>query len=108
MISAQSVLLSYQQVTLRKPQCVKVVKIESGTIYNLFTIYLLTNRSRCDIIITERGKENPAQKTHDRKVIMFYWFTFADGYRVCTRGFDRIEKMHAELAHGKIISKVKA
>ena len=74
----------------------------------MFTIYLLTNRSRYDIIITERGKENPTQKTHDRKVIMFYWFTFTDGYRVCTRGFDRIEKMHAELAHGKIISKVKA
>ena len=39
---------------------------------------------------------------------MFYWFTFADGYIVCTRGFDRIEKMHAEAKHGKIISKVKA
>ena len=39
---------------------------------------------------------------------MFYWFTFADGYQVCTRGFDRIEKKHAEMAHGKIISKVKA
>lgn len=39
---------------------------------------------------------------------MFYWFTFADGYRICTRGFDRVERMHAELAHGKIVSKVKA
>ena len=39
---------------------------------------------------------------------MFYWFTFADGYRVCTRGFDRIEKKHEEMKHGKIISKVKA
>ena len=68
----------------------------------------MTNQLEYDIIITERGKENLTQKTHDRKVIMFYWFTFADGYRVCTRGFDRIEKMHAEMAHGKIISKVKA
>ena len=68
----------------------------------------MTNQSRCDIIITERGKENPTQQTHDRKEIMFYWFTFADGYQICTRGFDRVEKKNAEMAHGKIISKVKA
>ena len=39
---------------------------------------------------------------------MFYWFTFADGYRVCARGFDKIEKMWAEREHGKIVKKEKA
>lgn len=39
---------------------------------------------------------------------MFYWFTFADGHRVCTRGFDRIEKMHMEKKHGKLIKKERA
>ena len=39
---------------------------------------------------------------------MFYWFTFADGYRCCTRGFNKIEKAHAVAAHGRIVSKVLA
>lgn len=39
---------------------------------------------------------------------MFYWFTFADGYSVCTQGFDRIELKHEIIKHGKIISKVRA
>ena len=38
----------------------------------------------------------------------FYWFTFADGYRECRRGYDRVEKAAAVRAHGKIISKVPA
>lgn len=36
---------------------------------------------------------------------MFYWFTFADGYSECTRGYDRTEKKAMERAHGKIVSK---
>ena len=39
---------------------------------------------------------------------MFYWFTFADGYRVCTRGFNRIEMKHEMLKHGKLIKKERA
>ena len=76
--------------------------------FSFFFKNLLTNSYKGDKIVPSRGKENPTQKTHDRKAIMFYWFTFADGYRICTRGFDRVERMHAELAHGKIVSKVKA
>ncbi len=34
---------------------------------------------------------------------MFYWFYFEDGYKVCTKGFDRIEKKHEIMKHGKII-----
>jgi hypothetical protein len=59
-------------------------------------------------IYRKREGKPPHNKPKRREVNMFYWFTFADGYQVCTRGFDRIEKMHAEMAHGKIISKVKA
>jgi hypothetical protein len=57
-----------------------------------------------------RKREGKPHKTNPRnkELKMFYWFTFADGYTVCTRGFDRIEKMHEEAKHGKIISKVKA
>lgn len=39
---------------------------------------------------------------------MFYWFTFADGYRVCTRGFSRNELIREEIKHGKIVSKIPA
>lgn len=39
---------------------------------------------------------------------MFYWFTFADGYRCCCRGFDRVEMSWAVREHGKLVSKVKA
>ena len=42
------------------------------------------------------------------KMKRWYWFTFADGYRECCAGYDRIEKMHAERKHGKIVSKVPA
>ena len=39
---------------------------------------------------------------------MFYWFTFEDGYAVCTRGFNRVELKHEVLKHGKLVSKVRA
>ena len=39
---------------------------------------------------------------------MFYWFTFADGYRECARGYDRSERLALERAHGKIVSKTRA
>lgn len=38
----------------------------------------------------------------------FYWFTFADGYRECVRGYNATERKHAERKHGKIISKIRA
>ena len=38
----------------------------------------------------------------------FYWFTFEDGYRYCTRAMDRAERAAAIRKHGKIISKVPA
>lgn len=38
----------------------------------------------------------------------FYKFTFADGYVVIARGFDRVEKAAEIRKHGKIISKVPA
>lgn len=38
----------------------------------------------------------------------WYWFIFSDGYKVCTRGLDRIEKAAEERAHGKLVKKVKA
>lgn len=37
--------------------------------------------------------------------VKWYWFTFADGYQVCCRGMDRIEKAAEERKHGKLISK---
>lgn len=39
---------------------------------------------------------------------MFYWFIFEDGYRECVRGYSRVERMHAERKHGKIVKKVLA
>lgn len=38
----------------------------------------------------------------------FYWFIFADGYRTCCRGLDRVELKHEVLKHGKLMSKVPA
>jgi hypothetical protein len=37
--------------------------------------------------------------------VKWYWFSFADGYQVCCRGMDRIEKAAEERKHGKLISK---
>lgn len=39
---------------------------------------------------------------------MFYWFTFEDGYEVCTRGFSRQEMAVEVRKHGKLISKERA
>ena len=35
----------------------------------------------------------------------YYWFTFADGYRVCARGFSRHELSVEERNHGKLVKK---
>lgn len=39
---------------------------------------------------------------------MFYWFEFEDGYRTCTRGFDRVEMKREVMKHGRLISKTPA
>lgn len=39
---------------------------------------------------------------------MFYWFTFADGYRECTRGYSHTELHHMTTKHGKLVSKERA
>ena len=39
---------------------------------------------------------------------MFYWYTFADGYRCCVRGFDQVELRAAERKHGKLVNKTPA
>ena len=36
---------------------------------------------------------------------MFYWFTFADGYEVAARGFNRNELKHLEVKHGALVGK---
>jgi hypothetical protein len=38
----------------------------------------------------------------------FFWFHFMDGYKVCVRGFSRIELEHEEARHGKLIRMVAA
>jgi hypothetical protein len=38
----------------------------------------------------------------------FYWFLFADGYRVCVRGFSKQELRIEEQKHGKLIEKLVA
>lgn len=35
----------------------------------------------------------------------WYWFLFADGYRVCVRGMSAQERKIEESKHGKLISK---
>ena len=35
----------------------------------------------------------------------YYWFTFADGYKVCARGFSNQELEIEEQKHGKLILK---
>jgi hypothetical protein len=35
----------------------------------------------------------------------YYWFTFADGYRVCVRGFSTQELRVEERKHGKLVKK---
>ena len=35
----------------------------------------------------------------------YYWFTFADGYSVCVRGFSKQELAVEESKHGKLIER---
>ncbi len=35
----------------------------------------------------------------------FYWLTFADGYRVCVRGFSKHELKVEESKHGKLVER---
>lgn len=35
----------------------------------------------------------------------FYWFTFADGYRACCRGYSALERKVEERKHGKLVKK---
>lgn len=39
---------------------------------------------------------------------MFYWHTFADGYRCCVKGFSKNELAQEERKHGKLTSKIPA
>ena len=36
----------------------------------------------------------------------WYWFVFADGYKVCCRGMDKTERIAEERVHGKLLRKV--
>lgn len=38
----------------------------------------------------------------------FYWFTFADGYRLCAAGLSAQERKVEERKHGKLMNKVGA
>ena len=38
----------------------------------------------------------------------YFWFTFADGYRVCVRGFSKQELAVEVQKHGKVIKKESA
>ncbi len=42
------------------------------------------------------------------KAEKWYWYVFADGYRVCVRGFSAHERKVEESKHGKLISKTLA
>ena len=35
----------------------------------------------------------------------YFWFTFADGYSVCVRGFSKQEFAVEESKHGKLVEK---
>lgn len=38
----------------------------------------------------------------------FYWFTFADGYKLCAAGLSAQERKVEERKHGKLMNKVGA
>ena len=42
------------------------------------------------------------------KEAKYYWFTFADGYSVCTRGFSSQEMKVETSKHGELLGKVEA
>jgi len=44
----------------------------------------------------------------NEKNVKYYWFTFADGYRVCARGFSTQELRVKEAKHGKLVSRTPA
>ena len=39
---------------------------------------------------------------------MYYWFTFADGYTVCVKGFSKQELRVEVRKHGRLIKKERA
>ena len=43
-----------------------------------------------------------------REKMKYYWFTFADGYSVCAKGFSKQELRVEENKHGKLLRKVEA
>ena len=47
-------------------------------------------------------------KILDEHKMKYYWFTFADGYSVCAKGFSKQELRVEENKHGKLLRKVKA
>ena len=47
-------------------------------------------------------------KKHKRGEMKKYWFTFADGYSVCVKGFSKQELRVEESKHGKLLRKVEA
>jgi hypothetical protein len=52
-----------------------------------------------------RAEGQPFRGGKKMASVKWYWFTFADGYQVCCRGMDRIEKAAEERKHGKLVSK---
>ena len=40
--------------------------------------------------------------------VVYYWFTFEDGYKFCVRGLSKRELSLEERKHGKLIKKEKA
>ena len=56
---------------------------------------------QAEMISTRKGA--PMNKNND-----FHWFYFADGYRVCVRGFSRNELEREEAKHGKLVRMVVA
>ena len=48
------------------------------------------------------------KRKEDEGEMKYYWFTFADGYSVCVRGFSKQELRVEENKHGKLLRKVEA
>ena len=47
-------------------------------------------------------------RKEDEGEMKYYWFTFADGYSVCVKGFSKQELRVEENKHGKLLRKVEA
>ena len=54
------------------------------------------------------GSTNEKCQNIERRMTMFYWFEFADGYRCCVKGFSKQELRVEESKHGKVVKKEKA